>query len=210
MKRTALFASLAALILFSQQPRVLAAPNVQAAPRAAAAGSDNWYPANIAPPAGTQYPCQLTALPVGLPGIPEADRRYINHSYAMILRITQQKLIMVKALQENKDLQGAYARYYAVVADCLKRLKAEVPRKELKPFQDHVVSAVVLQAQFFNKAIALRAGGYSMEQVFALPEGHQASQLLVQAFQEMEYRFPSWSQATRDSIYHHLCALDLF
>ena len=24
---------------------------------------DNWYPADITPPAGTQYPCALTALP---------------------------------------------------------------------------------------------------------------------------------------------------
>jgi hypothetical protein len=26
----------------------------------------------------------------------------------------------------------------------------------------------------------------------------------------MQARYPQWSAATRDSIFHHLCALDLF
>jgi hypothetical protein len=39
------------------------------------------YPTDITPPPGTRYPCALTALPRGLPGIPEADRAYVNHSW---------------------------------------------------------------------------------------------------------------------------------
>jgi hypothetical protein len=44
------------------------------------------YPADITPPAGTRYPCALPALPRALPGIPEADRAYINRTYARVLR----------------------------------------------------------------------------------------------------------------------------
>jgi hypothetical protein len=44
--------------------------------------SDDAYPRDITPPPGTQYPCALTALPRALPGIPEADRAYVNRTYA--------------------------------------------------------------------------------------------------------------------------------
>jgi hypothetical protein len=49
-----------------------------------------------------------------------------------------------------------------------------------------------------------------MDVAYQLPEGRQASGRLVAAFGQMQARYPSWSAATRDSIYHHLCALDLF
>jgi hypothetical protein len=68
------------------------------------------YPSDITPPAGTQYPCALTALPRGLPGIPEADREYINRTYARILRATQAKLVLLKALEERRDLDARLAR----------------------------------------------------------------------------------------------------
>ena len=57
--------------------------------------SDDVYPRDITPPAGTQYPCALTALPRSLPGIPEADRAYINRTYARVLRATHAKLVLL-------------------------------------------------------------------------------------------------------------------
>src|SRR6185436_6475395 len=54
------------------------------------------YPADITPPAGTRYPCALTALPRELPGIPPADHAYINRAYAVILRATHAKLVVLK------------------------------------------------------------------------------------------------------------------
>ena len=107
-----------------------------------AAGQDT-YPSDIAPPAGTQYPCALTALPRGLPGIPEPDRQYINRTYARILRATQAKLVLLKALDERQDLDARLAHFIA-------------------------------------------------------------------AWSRMQARYPAWSAETRDSVYHHLCALDLF
>lgn len=49
-----------------------------------------------------------------------------------------------------------------------------------------------------------------MSDVYAVPEGRQASTRLVEAWARMEARYPGRSTETRDSIYHHLCALDLF
>ena len=85
--------------------RAAAALLVLLAARLATAQDD--YPADIAPPPGTRYPCALTALPRGLPGIPETDRGFINRSYARILRATQSKLILLKALEEQREAGSA-------------------------------------------------------------------------------------------------------
>ena len=111
--------------------------------------TEDVYPRDITPPAGTQYPCALTALPGALPGIPEADRAYINRTYARILRATQAKLVLLKALGEGRDLPQ-------------------------------------------------------------IAEGRQASARLISAWGRMQARYLAWSSETSNSIYHHLCALDLF
>jgi hypothetical protein len=76
-------------------------------PAARALDETGRYPADISPPPGTQYPCALTALPRGLPGIARADREYINRTYARILRATQAKLVALKALYDRRDISGA-------------------------------------------------------------------------------------------------------
>jgi len=57
---------------------------------------EDWYPEDIAPPEGTQYPCPLAEhpLPEELPGIPNKDRQFINHVYSQILACTQAKLLL--------------------------------------------------------------------------------------------------------------------
>lgn len=172
--------------------------------------SDEDYPADITPPPGTRYPCALTPLPRGLPGIPEADRAYINRTYARILRATQAKLVALKALEEERHVTSALGRFDSTVADLAERTREEPAPAGLAPFQDDVVAALELQRRFFTRAGALRLGGGSMGEIYALPEGRQASGRLIAAWQEMQARYPAWDPATRDSIYHHLCALDLF
>jgi len=49
-----------------------------------------------------------------------------------------------------------------------------------------------------------------MADVFALSEAREASGRLISAWGKMEARYPAWSDATKDSIFHHLCALDFF
>jgi hypothetical protein len=177
---------------------------------AALSGGDEGYPADITPPPGTRYPCALTPLPRGLPGIPATDRTYINRTYARILRATQAKLVALKALEEGHDVASVLGRYDSRVANLAKRTREEPAPAGLVPFQADVVAALELQRRFFTRAGAVRLGGGSMGDVYALPEGRQASGRLIAAWQKMQARYPAWAPATRDSIYHHLCALDLF
>lgn len=193
MRRAATLGLLAfALPLIAQQP------------------GDDVYPADIRPPAGTQYPCALVALPQGLPGIPEADRAYINRSYARILRATQAKLVVLRALDEGSQMAAARARYDERTATLLAGLRADTPPPGLQPFLDDVLAAIELQRRFFAQALTLREKGLAMSAVYAVPEGRQASARLIAGFAKMQARYPQWTAATRDSIFHHLCALDLF
>ena len=181
----------------------------RAAPGASYA--EDTYPDDISPPPGLHYPCALEALPRDPVGIPPADRAYINHAYARILRATQAKLLVLDALfNDSARIAAATARYQATTAELLARLRAESPPEGLAPFRDDVVAALALQRDFFAKAAPLRNGGGSMDAVFALAEGHAASARLQAAWGRMAARYPAWDAATKDSIYHHLCALDLF
>jgi hypothetical protein len=168
---------------------------------AGAQSADDAYPADIAPPAGTQYPCALTALPRDLPGIPEPDRAYINRTYSRLLRATQAKLVLLKALDERRDVPGAQRRYADAVTALAERQAADTVPAGLAPFQEDVREAVRLQRAFLAKAAPLREAGRSMA---------EASSRLISAWGRMQARYPAWSPETKDSVYHHLCALDLF
>jgi len=170
----------------------------------------NWYPRDIRPPFGYQYPCALTALPDDLTGIPAGDKRFINHVYSSLLKALQAKMIMLSALNSSSGFAAAYSRYYAAIAAERARIVAEQAPSGLETFKAQVLSAIDNQAQFFNKGQTLRQQGKTFEEVMQLPEGKAASQLLMAAWGEMAKRYPSWSPQVKDSIYHHLCALDLF
>jgi hypothetical protein len=168
------------------------------------------YPADIAPPPGTRYPCALTALPRGLPGIPETDRAFINRSYARILRATQSKLILLKALEEQRETGSGLARYLEATEGLLDRQRIDTVPAGLEPFQQDVLEALDLQRTFFSKAEAERERGGSMDVVYRISEGRLASSRLIAAWGRMQARYPGWPSETSESIYHHLCALDLF
>lgn len=169
----------------------------------------DWYPQSIALPNGVAYHCDLTPLPRSLPGIPESDRRYINHTYSMILRCAQAKTIMISKMQPG-SARTAYSRYYADTSQALDKIRREPTPKGLERFRNQVMNAIILQVKFFDKASKATEAGTSLNAVLQYPEGKQASALLVSAFGEMAQRYPSWGGDTKDSIYHHLCALDLF
>jgi hypothetical protein len=168
------------------------------------------YPSDITPPAGTRYPCALTPLPRSLPGIPEGERSYVNHAYTRILRATQAKLVLLKALEDVHAMPAALARYQETTRGLAAQLSAELPPSGLGPFQDDVLAALALQQAFFSKAASLRESGSSMADVYRIAEARQASARLISAWSRMQGRYPSWAPETKDSIYHHLCALDLF
>lgn len=170
----------------------------------------NWYPRSIIPPAGYQYPCALTALPDDLAGIPAGDKRFINHVYSSLLKALQAKMIMLSALQSSSGFSTAYSKYYSVIEVERARIVAEPTPSGLEQFKSQVLSAINNQALFFDKAQKRRQQGVPYEEIMQLPEGRIASQLLMAAWAEMSKRYPSWSPQVKDSIYHHLCALDLF
>lgn len=178
----------------------------------AAAGSyEDWYPKDIAPPAGTQYPCALTALPRELPGIPAGDRRFINHVYSMLLRSTQAKLSLQKALaQGGAPIVAAHAQYRRTTGDALAKIRAEPMPAGLEKFTENVTAALELQRTAFEKAVQVRASGGAAGEEYRVPEGRAASQRLIAAWRKMTQRYPEWPREMQDSIYHHLCALDLF
>ena len=175
-----------------------------------AARAQDSYPTDIAPPPGTRYPCALTALPPGLPGVPPADRAFVNRTYSRVLRATQAKLLLLKSLDERQRMSDALARYLDETEALAGRQQADAVPEGLGPFQQDVLAALELQQAFFRKALPLREAGRGMDAAYQMPEGRQASARLVAAFGQMQARYPSWSAETRDSIYHHLCALDLF
>jgi len=168
------------------------------------------YPADVTPPPGTRYPCALTALPRGLPGVPEADRAYPNRTYARILRSAQAKLVLLKALEESRGIEAALGRYQDATVGLAARQRSESVPEGLEPFQADVLAALALQQAFFSKAAAVRQAGRGMDGVYAAAEGRQASARLIAAWSRMQTRYAGWPPETRDSIYHHLCALDLF
>lgn len=174
---------------------------------------DNWYPADIRPPAGTQYPCALTALPPGLPGIPPADRRFVNHVYSMILKAVQAKLVLQAALDEEKGeaLDARFTAYMRTTTEVLKKIEAEPIPEGLPSFTTDVTEAIKLQRAFFRKAVTARHQGLSLKEIFHFQEARDASNLLLRAWSKMARRYQgAWAPATQDSIYHHLCALDFF
>ena len=168
------------------------------------------YPKDISPPPGTRYPCALTALPRELVGVPKRDREYINRTYARVLRATQAKLVLLKALDERGDVKRALDAYLASTGKLVTALRADEVPSGLEKFHADVVGAIELQQRFFRKAADVRTRGGSMEAVYAIGEGRESSRRLIAAWGAMSARYPQWDQATRDSIYHHLCALDLF
>jgi hypothetical protein len=170
--------------------------------------ADDWYPADIAPPPGTSYPCALTPLPRALDGIPPADRRFINHTYSLILEATRAKLLLLKALDEGGDLRTAHQRYGDGVRGALETLRRETPPTGLEAFREDVTAALELQLAYFAKVVAATAGAAAPP--VSPPEGPAASRRLHAAWSKMTRRYSAWSTPVRESIYHHLCALDLF
>lgn len=170
----------------------------------------DWYPDDISLPAGVEYPCPVTALPRELIGIPEADRGYVNHACAVIIELLRDKQVLLTAMAREQDTTAALAAYRATADEATTRLSAEVVPEGLERFHGAVLEAIALQKTFFEAAAPRRAGGASMQEVHTIPEGRAASGKLLEAWGAIEARYPGWGPAVKDSVYHHLCGLDLF
>lgn len=172
----------------------------------------NWYPANIAAPSGHRYPCELTPLPRELTGIPAAEKTYINHIYSLVLRCLQVKLVMIDTIYTDRAAySSAYTSYYSTTVACRQKIMSEpIPEKTLMSFRNDLVNALDKQVVFFRQASQERQAGKSSQAVMQIPAAREASGLLQQAYGKMASRYPTWSVPVQQSIYHHLCALDVF
>ena len=142
--------------------------------------------------------------------MPAADRQFVNHVYSMVLKATQAKLVLLHALEDTEGLQAPLDRYLAATQETRDRIVAEPVPAGLEEFTGDVLEALDRQRSFFRAAVASRARGVAWDELFQHPDGRVASRRLISAWSRMTQRYPQWSPALRDSVYHHLCALDLF
>ena len=173
------------------------------------ASDSTWYPNAATPYPGTSFHCTVTPLPKGLPGIPSTDTLFIDHCFAVVLKCAQEKELMMKAIGDNKAFSGN-DRFRAKVQSELTRLQGLSIPTGLENFESDIEQALNLQITFFDKASKQSASGASLDQVLTIPEGKEASQKLFAAWDELQKRYTSWNPATKDSIYHHFQALDLY
>lgn len=178
-------------------------------PAKKAAANANWYPASIALPNGLNYSCPLAPLPPAMEGVPAKDRLYINHTYAMILKCAQAKTIMVSKLTKG-SARAAYSVYYTSTISALKAIRAEPTPRGLELFRNQVLEGLILQMKFFEKAATAAEAGTDFNSILKIPEGKQASSKLQSAWTQMKARYTNLSPLTENSMYHHLCALDMF
>jgi TPR repeat protein len=195
-------------------------------------GFEDWYPQNIDPPYQTKYPCELTALPRVLAGLPVADQRYLNHVCAMILFITQTKLQTVRYMaRAGADLDRVIATALQDYDWALARIGEEPVPEGLEGFQREILAAYSTQRAWFPKAAAhIRADRRRASQCWnrqpkmssqrfntvltemftQVPEAKQASGKLRSAWGILQKRYAKLNKAAMNSLYHHLCASDFF
>jgi hypothetical protein len=175
----------------------------------AEAFASTWYPSSIDPYPGTTYRCEVRPLPHSMRGIPATDLEYIDHAFSVILKCTQEKELMMKAINDRNAF-GGLDRYKTVIQSQFTRLDGLDTPRGLEQFQEDLVAALKLQETFFEKAATASYNGEEMKQIMAIPEAREASNRLISAWSIMETRYPTCDSASKDSLYHHICALDLF
>lgn len=171
----------------------------------------SWYPQSISLPANHKYPCTLNPLPRDLTGIPQNEKLYVDHSFSLLLKMLQAKIVMFDTVSwDNQQYQSAYSTYYSNTVSARQKFLQIATPKGLEGFRNDVVNGLDKQIVFFQKAAKMRTEGKSAQDVLAIPEGKIASSLFISAWQKIAARYPNMSPPVKDSMYHHLCALDIF
>lgn len=176
-----------------------------------AQSGDNWYPSSIALPVNHRYPCSLTPLPKDLTGIPQAEKTFINHSFSLLLKLLQAKIVMFDTVMwDNQSYDSAYKTYYSNTVQARQKFMQIPTPKGLEGFRNDVINAIDKQIVFFRAAATSRQAGKSSQEVLQISQAKEASSLLMSAWGKIQSRYPNMSAGVKDSMYHHLCALDVF
>ena len=111
---------------------------------------------------------------------------------------------------DNQQYQSAYTTYYFSTVSARQKFLQLATPKGLEGFKNDVINGLDKQIVFFQKSAKMRADGKSAQDILAIPEGKAASSLYMSAWQKIETCYPGLSAPVKDSMYHHLCALDIF
>lgn len=167
------------------------------------------YPGDQAPPEGTAYACPLTPLPDILSGIPATDVQFIDAIYALILKAIYEKLLLIKALESSQQ-QTVLAKYLANSTDLQSEIAMiQAPNVNMKAFKESMLRVLSLQRTFFKKLIAQDSTEPVSEKMKRIPERKEISATLKAAWKLTRKTYPNISSAVRDSLFNHLCALDI-
>jgi hypothetical protein len=169
----------------------------------------NWYPSNTAPPPGTKYSHELVPLPGSLPGVPHSEKMFIDHVFAMVLRMVQSKTMMMDALQSGKNLDRVYQKYYSETVAARRKIEEEKTPVGMADFKRYLLEGTELQMMFFPKAVSMRASGSTMNFIIKMREAHRASSKLFNAWNQLCKHYPKWSPQLKTSMYSHIEALDV-
>lgn len=170
-----------------------------------------WYPQSIALPANHRYPCTLNPLPRDLTGILPSEKLYVDHAFSLLLKMLQAKIVMFDTVSwDNQQYSSAYSSYYSNTVSARQKFLQLATPKGLEGFRNDVVNGLDKQVVFFQKAAQMRSQGKSAQDIMSIPEGKLASSLYISAWQKISSRYPNMSTSVKDSMYHHLCALDIF
>jgi hypothetical protein len=170
---------------------------------AVAAAFVDTYPASITPPPGTTYPCEMSALPKDLTGIPPSHHAWINHAFTFTLKAIHVKLKAYAALggPPPKAVEEAYLRDTGAL---VQNLRDEPCPKSLESARDDLVATLEKQIIFFTKAFAAKRSGTAWETILQIPEGHEASAHVQGCYAKLLARYPAASPAVKNTFYHHL------
>ncbi|RMG08625.1 MAG: hypothetical protein D6731_21480 [Planctomycetota bacterium] len=190
----------------------------------AEAEHEDWYPEEIDPPEGTEYPVRLTPLPERLDGLPAGDQGYLNHAFSQVLAVARANLAVLRALGTEFHEEGLRS-YDDAVEEALQNLEAEEVPGGLEPFHGELLAALELQRAFVEKAGAelgalrrreglegVQAAAKRQEALNAVRrhsvEGQAARARLLSAWSHLARRYEGrWSPALRRCLYQHLQAL---
>ncbi|MGE0711176.1 MAG: hypothetical protein AB7N76_29510 [Planctomycetota bacterium] len=182
-------------------------------------GRRRLYPSQIAPPPGQQWPSPILPLPEELGGVPQADRRYVEVAYAVMLEAIDARLRVIHAMKRTEagqPLQDAgrtvgldvkLKRYREHTGALLRRLdQLEVPGplgKFHKALQEGISQQLVWIDAAVEKKIALA-------QLPELQAGKRSKYQLGRAWLLFRKAYPDLDAATAKSCESHLKALQPF
>ncbi|WP_372365989.1 peroxiredoxin family protein [Candidatus Uabimicrobium sp. HlEnr_7] len=162
------------------------------------------YPRNTDAPQGTKYPCAFSPLPSHLKGVPQQHHTFVAKFFAQIVKAIHARLKIHETLY-NRDLSRKkrlkeYQKQLKVIVQNLKRINA--PDKKLQKIPEDIVSALLFQEKAYISFVETGT--------FSKAKGKAGSKILLKNWQQISKYYKKMNPDVKNSVYHHLCALDIY